>query len=527
MKKLFFIAVIALLVIIVQGQPRQGGGPFPSGVQQGGSFIGNGAGLTNLAAFGFNSNTVPFVTVSSRGIANSLSGVTNDGALYGPEQSLTNFGINLALRARTNAVVILAPGTYNIGTNIIVMPDNTTLIGYGATIKGYADEAGVEDGYAPSGGPQIHAGNNCLLEGFTLTFDTNSVIALVDLPSGDNAKHSGTWGGIGNSSLNPPSNLNSTNVIIKNVTIHAGWGDCLHYNQTGADTVLIDGCFLESGHTALGLTSFGGSASNSVWRMVSTIISISTNCAEPASFAGLNQFAPPSTAFFNLGALGSTLILGDNLATINEATKRGWAPDGTTIVIVSGGSYRDTTGNRNAFFTNGVFGFCRYNGESVSSVPINFSTNFIGDGSSITNITPVITNFTTYASGTAYTLTGTSAALDFGTTDPILTINKAGTYLIQGNVGVKYNGATYAGAQTVTFKFRRTNNTAADLSNGSRAVELPVLTTFTGGDVMALPPVIYTATSGDIVTVFGILSAVPAAGAVLADSAEIVAIRLY
>lgn len=152
---------------------------------------------------------------------------------------------------------------------------------------------------------------------------------------------------------------------------------------------------------------------------------------------------------------------------------------------------------------------------------------FIGDGSSLTNITPVITNFTTYASGTAYTLTGTSAALDFGTTDPILTINKAGTYLIQGNVGVKYNGATYAGAQTVTFKFRRTNNTAADLSNGSRAVELPVLTTFTGGDVMALPPVIYTATSGDILTVFGILSAVPAAGAVLADSAEIVAIRLY
>lgn len=140
---------------------------------------------------------------------------------------------------------------------------------------------------------------------------------------------------------------------------------------------------------------------------------------------------------------------------------------------------------------------------------------------------PSSTNFTVYAAGTAYTLTGSSAALDFGTTDPVLTINQAGTYLIQGYVGVKYNGATYVGAQTVTFKFRRTNNTATDLSNGGRAVELPVLTTFTGGDVMAVPPVVYTATPGDTITIFGILSATPSAGSVQTDSAEIVAVRLF
>jgi hypothetical protein len=144
-----------------------------------------------------------------------------------------------------------------------------------------------------------------------------------------------------------------------------------------------------------------------------------------------------------------------------------------------------------------------------------------------TNPGPLNTNFTVYAAGTAYTLTGSSAALDFGTTDPILTLNQTGTYLITGNVGIKYNGATYAGAQTATLKFRRTNNTAADLTSGSRAVEMPVLTTFTGGDVFAMPPVIYTATAGDTVTIFGILSATPAAGSVLADSAEMVAIRLY
>lgn len=138
-----------------------------------------------------------------------------------------------------------------------------------------------------------------------------------------------------------------------------------------------------------------------------------------------------------------------------------------------------------------------------------------------------VTNFTSYAAGTAYTLTGTSAQLDFGTTDPIDTINQAGTYLIFATVGVLYSGATYAGAQTVTFKLRRTNNTAADLTGASRAVELPVLTTYTGGDIVSLPPIIYTATSGDVIGFFWILSATPAAGSVQTTSAEIVAIRLY
>lgn len=152
---------------------------------------------------------------------------------------------------------------------------------------------------------------------------------------------------------------------------------------------------------------------------------------------------------------------------------------------------------------------------------------FVGSGAKLTGVVAIITNNTVYATGTAYTLTASSAALDFGTTDPNLTIATTGTYLIIANVGVKYNGATYVAAQTVTFKLRRTNNTAADVANGSRAVELPVLTTFTGGDVMTLPPVIYTATAGDIVTIFGILSSTPSAGSVLADSAELVAIRIY
>jgi hypothetical protein len=166
-------------------------------------------------------------------------------------------------------------------------------------------------------------------------------------------------------------------------------------------------------------------------------------------------------------------------------------------------------------------------GGTYSMVETNVGI-FSGNGVGLTNLpTPIVTNFTTYATGTAYTLTGSSAALDFGTTDPVLTINQAGTYLIQGHVGVLYSGATYAGAQTVMFKFRRTNNTAADLTNGSIATELPVLTTFTGGDSVSMPSIVYTATSGDTVTVFGILSATPSVGSVQANACDITAIRLY
>jgi hypothetical protein len=140
---------------------------------------------------------------------------------------------------------------------------------------------------------------------------------------------------------------------------------------------------------------------------------------------------------------------------------------------------------------------------------------------------PGNTNFTSYASGTAYTLTVTPAQLAFGTTSPSITIQNAGTYTIRAGIGVKYVSATYAGAQTVTLKLRRTNNTPADLTNGGRTVELPVLTTFTGGDVMTTPEIIYTATAGDIVQIFGSISATPSAGSVQTDSAEIVAVRVF
>lgn len=134
-----------------------------------------------------------------------------------------------------------------------------------------------------------------------------------------------------------------------------------------------------------------------------------------------------------------------------------------------------------------------------------------------------------YAAGTAYSLTATAAALNFGTTDPVLTLDKAGTYLLFARAVLDYVGATFAASQAVTLKLRRTNNTPADLSNGSVVVDTDTITTlsYTFG-TFVLPPVVYTTPrTDDAITIFGDVAVLPSAGSLDAVAAEIVAVRLY
>lgn len=139
-----------------------------------------------------------------------------------------------------------------------------------------------------------------------------------------------------------------------------------------------------------------------------------------------------------------------------------------------------------------------------------------------------ITRLTVYGAGSAYSLTDTAAAVDMGTTDPALTITSAGTWLLFGRAYLKYNGATYAANQTATIKLRRTNNTAADVTNATTTATLRIITTITDTvGIMELPPVVYTTTlADDSIAVFGSVSAAPAAGSVDVVEASIVAIKL-
>jgi hypothetical protein len=133
-----------------------------------------------------------------------------------------------------------------------------------------------------------------------------------------------------------------------------------------------------------------------------------------------------------------------------------------------------------------------------------------------------------YAGGTVYTLTAVSAGVDFGTTDPIITLNAAGTYAIRAKVKVALNGATFAANRTLTIKLRRTNNTPADVANSSTTWTVPVVTTITNTlAVIELPEVFYTtAVATDTIQIFADISVLPTAGTISVDEASIVAVRL-
>lgn len=131
------------------------------------------------------------------------------------------------------------------------------------------------------------------------------------------------------------------------------------------------------------------------------------------------------------------------------------------------------------------------------------------------------------AVGTAYSLTGTPAGLVFGTTNPVLNLTAAGTYLIIASANVILNAATFAAIKTVTLKLRRTNNTAADLANGSITCIAPVVTLISGTVANNTWAKIYTTSNAnDSITIFGDVASLPAAGSLDVNEASIIAIKL-
>lgn len=135
-----------------------------------------------------------------------------------------------------------------------------------------------------------------------------------------------------------------------------------------------------------------------------------------------------------------------------------------------------------------------------------------------------------YGSGTTYTFTATPALLDFGTTDPITTIAAAGTYLLMGRAAIQLSQVTYAAPHLITLKLRRTNNTAADITNATTSYYVPIGTTYSQGQIVSLPAVLYTATAGDVIQVWGSVQTLPdnaPTGIVYASEASIIAVPLY
>lgn len=199
--------------------------------------------------------------------------------------------------------------------------------------------------------------------------------------------------------------------------------------------------------------------------------------------------------------------------------------DAGVVTRASDGSYFLTTITdldalpaASAFATNTKF-LCRENGESVD----NACTGAQIRAGLITTANQLTVN----AAGTVYSLTATSAAVDFGTTDPALTLTAAGTYLLVTDCVLRLNGATFAADRTVTMKLRRTNNTAADVTGGSRSYDTGTTTTITASLVHFNASAIYTtANADDSVTIFGDVSVVPTVGSLDVASCALRAVRL-
>lgn len=162
-----------------------------------------------------------------------------------------------------------------------------------------------------------------------------------------------------------------------------------------------------------------------------------------------------------------------------------------------------------------------------NQIQANMTQAVTSDPGYIQNVSmPGSVTVTGYGTGTAYTLTTSSAQIAFGTTSPAVTLATAGTYLIISNVTLDYSGLTTLAVTTCNFKIRRTNNTPADLPNTSQNFNVPIVTllTQTGGDI-DIPAIIYTATAGDILQLFGNRGAL-SVGTMQITSAYIVAVRI-
>lgn len=261
-------------------------------------------------------------------------------------------------------------------------------------------------------------------------------------------------------------------------------------------------------------------------------------------FAGALTLTHNGTSLILPGAANVTTAANDRLTALSLGSGN-WIvtnyskADGTPLVVGANLNYgtnpteivvADSTVNSSGWTTTHGYK-TRVNGLDLFEPYATYdgSGNVTEQGIRV-NGGKLLQNLSAYATGTVYSLTNTAAALSFGTTSPTITIPTAGTWKITARVQLAYAGATVS-TETATLKLRRTNNTAADLTNGSLTVDLPVATTLTNTyGTVTLPPVYYTTlNANDVVTIFGNVSATLGAGTINCEvgGTNITAERLY
>lgn len=224
-----------------------------------------------------------------------------------------------------------------------------------------------------------------------------------------------------------------------------------------------------------------------------------------------------TAASWNARYIGSVVATGKVFNVSNSLTLAG--TDGTTMTFPATSATIARTDAANTFTGTQTF-----SNNLVATAGANSLAPFVD---SVDGVTPLNNIVETVAAGTAYTLTTTYANVDFGTTDPVVVLPNAGTYMIYALFGTDLVGAT-ATTQVVQGKVRRTNNTAADLGFASAELLPPgVAATIPGVSVYLVGGKYTTTNTNDSITIQAQLSAALGAGTVTVSTARIWAVRAY
>ena len=134
-----------------------------------------------------------------------------------------------------------------------------------------------------------------------------------------------------------------------------------------------------------------------------------------------------------------------------------------------------------------------------------------------------------HCTGTAYTLTNSTATVTFGTQSPTITLSTAGTYLLMWTARIDHSGATYAANRTIAIGMARTNNTPAAVGFG-QALVTNIITTTTetaeGGNLSGFSQYT-TANTNDVIVLQASVSVVPTAGSSVVSACQINALRIF
>jgi hypothetical protein len=314
-------------------------------------------------------------------------------------------------------------------------------------------------------------------------------------------------------------NGNTTNTVVGNNNFwqNSATGVAQGVAGTGSGSVVRSTAALATNLFSLAGTNSGGSLSANTTnngQLVFPILAQSTNLDWAATVAPVQGFTS-ATNFTNAF---------QNTPPPVGATAYYSVSNSATVPIIVNFAINNQATNNYSIHDKG-----RILSNTVAPASIaNYSWFYDGSRYQVTiDNFSVVTN-TSYAGGTAYTMTTTSAQVAFGTTSPSVTLTNAGTYILFSSGNVSYKGATYATNADFILKLRVTSGTPADILNSSRTNHLSIVTTVTNSfGSVKLPTVYYTGAANDVIQMFGNCVSLPTAGSIVVDQAEIVALKVY